>query len=222
MIGTDGKRMRAWKKGCYIVLLLGTIGAVACLTGMRTVAFQRKGRIQESLADKVIRLHVVANSDGAADQELKIKVKDRVVEALRGELISVEGKGDAEAAIQRKIREMEAMAESVIGEEGYSYTVKASLGRCWFPVKRYGDMVFPQGEYEALIIEIGKASGKNWWCVMFPSLCFVDETYQVVPEDSKEALKKELTYEEYKEIANGGEGEVEYQWKMVDWWKGLW
>ncbi|MDE7051390.1 MAG: stage II sporulation protein R [Lachnospiraceae bacterium] len=80
-----------------------------------------------------------------------------------------------------------------------------SLEERYFPVKSYGDLVFPAGNYKALCVEIGEAKGRNWWCVLFPSLCFVDETYAVVPDSSKEKLKETLSDEEYESLEQNKE-----------------
>ena len=93
--------------------------------------------------------------------------------------------------------------------------INAELGTCYFPVKEYGDLTFPAGEYKALKVNIGKSEGKNWWCVMYPTLCFVDSTYQNVPDESKEKLKENLTEEEYDSLLTGGD-EVEYGFKIFD------
>ena len=87
-------------------------------------------------------------------------------------------------------------------------------------MKQYGDMTFPAGEYKALKVNIGRHEGKNWWCVMYPTLCFVDSTYQIVPEESKEKLKENLSKEEYESLLTKGEG-VEYGFKIVDFLTGL-
>ena len=89
-------------------------------------------------------------------------------------------------------------------------------GICYFPIKKYGDLTFPAGDYQALMIRIGQGEGKNWWCVMYPSLGFVDSTYQVVPEESKEKLKETMTKEDY-EMLLGGESEVSFGFKLLDW-----
>lgn len=172
-------------------------------------------KMQREIAEQVIRLHVVANSDSEEDQQLKLEVKEEVVQILRDELEQDTSVISAQQTLRDHLREIEQTAADYIQGRGYDYAVKAELGTCYFPVKQYGDMTFPAGEYKALKVNIGKHEGKNWWCVMYPTLCFVDSTYQTVPEESKEKLKENLSQEEYESLITGGE-DVEYGFKIVD------
>ena len=110
------------------------------------------------------------------------------------------------------------VADEVLSNNGFTYTAKSSLSSTTFPVKVYGDITLPPGEYDALRIELGKADGQNWWCIMFPQLCFVDGTYSVVPDESKKQLKTLLTEEEYTAIASN-DVDVVVKFKIVDWFK---
>lgn len=175
---------------------------------------------QRAIARQIIRLHVVANSDTTEDQELKMKVKETVVTYLRGEMQDAVSVDEARQAIVEHLPEIEEIAAEKIQDEGYAYAVEATLGESYFPVKEYGDLTFPAGDYEALQVRIGGSNGHNWWCVMYPALCFVDSTYQVVPDSSKEQLKSSLTSEEYGALLDGGE-DVSYSWKIVEWIRDL-
>lgn len=172
-------------------------------------------QMQRDIAEQVIRLHVVANSDSEEDQKLKLEVKEQIVELLREELREDTSVAMAQQTLRSHLNEVEKTARAYIQEKGYDYEVEARLGNCYFPVKQYGDMTFPAGEYKALKVNIGKHQGRNWWCVMYPTLCFVDSTYQVVPEKSKEKLKENLTEEEYESLLTGGE-DVEFGFKLLD------
>lgn len=154
-------------------------------------------QMQQNIASQIIRLHVIANSDSSTDQTLKLKVRDAIIQNLQQELKGASSITEARSIILSQLPEIQQTAQKVIIQEGYDYNASLSLGTRYFPVKVYGDLSFPAGNYEALCLEIGNASGHNWWCVLFPSLCFVDETYAVVPEESKEKLKKSLSREEY-------------------------
>lgn len=180
-----------------------------------------KQEMQKDIADQVIRLHVVANSDSQDDQELKLEVKEEILDLLREELRGDTSVIMAQQTLRDHLREIEEMADRYIKERGYDYEVNAELGTCYFPVKEYGDMIFPAGEYKALKVNIGKSEGKNWWCVMYPTLCLVDSTYQVVPEDSKEKLRENLTEEEYESLLTGGE-DVQYGFWIMDFLSNLW
>lgn len=158
--------------------------------------------------DEFIRFHVIANSDTAEDQELKLKVRDAVLAKINSELaeeaMAQHDQGGQKKAtldleqsrqyINDNIDEIEATAEQVIMENGYDYKVNAKLGVRWIPQKTYGNVIFPSGNYEALNITIGEGKGHNWWCVLFPPLCLIG----VEPPDDKEAAAD--AQELYKEI----------------------
>ena len=175
-------------------------------------------KMQKNIAEEILRLHVIANSDSKEDQELKMKVKETIVTYLRGTMGEAESVEEAREKIQEKLPEIKEIAEEKMRQEGYSYQAEAELGECYFPVKQYGEFTFPAGEYEALRVKLGKSSGKNWWCVMYPSLCFVDSTYQIVPDSSKEKLKNHLTEEEYNSLLDS-EDNVQYSFQIIEWVK---
>ena len=175
-------------------------------------------QMQKDIARQVIRLHVVANSDSEEDQKLKLEVKEQIVGLLREELKEDSSVAMAQQTLRSHLDEVEETARSYIQEKGYDYEVNAQLGTCYFPVKQYGDMTFPAGEYTALKVNIGEHEGKNWWCVMYPTLCFVDSTYQIVPEESKERLKENLTEEEYESLLTGEE-DAEFGFWLFDFFK---
>lgn len=163
----------------------------------------RISEIQGNLSKEVFRFHVLADSDSDEAQRVKLKVRDEVLEYMKQ---TMSGNEDLVSASQTKrwakehLREIEDVAERVIREEGYSYRAKAEVSVCYFPDKRYGDITFPQGYYEALRIKLGKAKGHNWWCVLYPNLCFTSATCAVVDEEGKEELREVLTDEEYEMV----------------------
>ena len=161
-----------------------------------------KPNLQEGIAEDIIRFHVIANSDSVKDQNLKLNVKDSLVHALSPILDNTNSITDARTVLSEQLSFIQQTAEQTVKENGYEYPVKVSLESCYFPVKRYGDYTFPSGNYEALRVQIGSAEGKNWWCVMFPPLCFVDETYGIVDNQSKDKLRHMLTEEEYNTLIN--------------------
>lgn len=158
-------------------------------------------QIQKNVAKNIIRLHVIANSDTEADQQLKLKIRDEIINSLQDALQNVESITDAKEIILACQTQIEETAYRTLMQQGSSYSVKVSLGSRYFPVKQYGDLFFPAGKYQALCVEIGEAEGRNWWCVLFPSLCFVDETTATVPDTSKDKLKECLTEEEYQYLS---------------------
>lgn len=130
----------------------------------------------DSVQDEIIRFHVIANSDNDEDQELKLKVRDEVIKFLTPLLNKSSSIKESREILKENDKKVIEIAKKVIKENGYNYSVKSELSRENFPEKIYGNIVLPQGEYEAYRILIGKSSGQNWWCVMFPPLCFVDVT----------------------------------------------
>lgn len=157
-------------------------------------------KIQKEIASQILRFHVVANSDSVIDQSLKLVIKDTLTNALKPELKSAHNLDDARRIIEHNLSNLESLSNQVIKEHGFSYETKASITKGYFPLKVYGDLSLPPGEYEAIRIELGEANGQNWWCIMYPPLCFVDSTYSVVPDSSKEQLKELLSEEEYDSI----------------------
>lgn len=177
-----------------------------------------KEKIQQSIANEVIRFHVIANSDSIQDQNIKLKVKEEIIEEIQSNLKEVNTVEQARVVLLEHITWIEKKANQILQEKGMKYQAKVSLGQRRFPIKLYGDMTFPAGTYEALTVELGKGNGKNWWCVMFPSLCIVDGTYQVVPEKSKNQLKKVLSVEEYDSLLHSS-NRVHIKFKIAELWK---
>lgn len=171
--------------------------------------------MQQEIAKEIIRFHVLANSDSEEDQALKMKVKEEVLKLLKEELDGISDLDGTRKAIQSHLEDIKNTAENVIRKEGYDYRVTVKLEPYEFPVKTYGDCTFPAGTYEALRVCIGKAEGQNWWCVVFPNLCFADTVHAVVPEKEKQELKKILTEEEY-DCLFEGEKKIKIKWKF---WK---
>lgn len=147
----------------------------------------------DEIKDKLIRFHVIANSDTEEDQALKLKVRDRVIDELSYKLNEAESVEEAKEILETNIDFVNEIAKEVISENNYNYEVNTMLSYENFPDKVYGDYIFPQGTYEAFRIIIGTGEGQNWWCVMFPPLCFIDVTKGKVEEDkSKEVLDSQI------------------------------
>ena len=131
---------------------------------------------------------------------MKMKVKERVISYMKEQLPNAKNVEMTKAWTRSHAGELEKVAQEVIREEGYTYSVKAELTTSYFPDKTYGDVMFPAGWYEALRIEIGSAKGKNWWCVLYPNLCFLDSVHAVVPKEGKQELETVLEEEEYEMV----------------------
>ena len=210
--------MKSEKKIILISLLIGLI-----VTSILTVYGEEHSKnVQEDLASSVIRFHVIANSDLDEDQELKRDVRDVVLEKMKDSLNNVDDINETRSILSDNIDYIESLSKEVILKWGKNYDVKVSLCYANFPTKRYGDIVLPPGKYETLNIELGEAKGHNWWCVMFPPMCFVDATHGVVPDKMKTELKNVLTDDEYNLIlATKYEDEmpIKMKFKVVEWWQ---
>ena len=177
--------------------------------------------VSEDIAQSVFRLHVIANSDSKEDQDLKYKVRDKVLEYMNEISMACSSKEEVILLAEEHKEEFKKIAEDVIKENGYDYTVNISIGNFDFPTKTYGDISLPAGEYDALRIEIGEAKGQNWWCVMFPPLCFVDVTSGVVPNESKEVMKENLNDEEYNLISDKESSDIQFKFSLIEFFKGI-
>lgn len=177
-----------------------------CLLAVLLIGFIQLNSYTEDmnkgLADNLIRLHVIANSDSPEDQELKREVRDAVLSYVQGEVKDSLDIEQTRGIILNNIDEITSTAQKIIHDKGKNYEVKTMLGHHPFPTKAYGDIYLPAGNYQALRVVIGDGEGANWWCVLFPPLCFVDVTHGIVPETVKDDLKKVLSEEEYKIITS--------------------
>ncbi|WP_346939674.1 stage II sporulation protein R [uncultured Clostridium sp.] len=157
----------------------------------------------EDISGKLIRFHVIANSDSEKDQSLKLKVRDKVLEYVQPLLKDSKSIEESREILNKENEKILEIARVIIKENGYDYSVESTLGKENFPVKTYGNITLPQGEYEAYRIIIGTGEGQNWWCVMFPPICFVDITKgEVAYEETEEEMKKVLDDEEFNMVDN--------------------
>ena len=201
------------KKKVYIALLLICLLNLNSCTSSNVVEdYQSTDElVYENIVNKIIRFHVIANSNSEEDQNLKLKVRDRVIEFVSNSLSESKSLDESRRFIIDNKNNIEAIAEAVIKENGYDYSVDSSLSKENFPDKVYGDVIFPQGEYEAYRILIGEAKGENWWCVMFPPLCFVDGTKEAV-----DSTKIVSSLEEDNEKDNSKNNKIKFRFKLFE------
>lgn len=169
--------------------------------------------------DKLIRFHVIANSDSNKDQELKLRVRDEVISYLQPKLENSKSIEESEKIIKSEYKALEDISKKVIYKNGYDYGVKINLQYSDFPAKQYSSVVLPAGKYKALKIVIGEGKGRNWWCVMFPPLCFVDDQNGVIDEKTDKKLKEILTAQEYDLIMAKNKTELDnlnFKFKIVE------
>ena len=174
-----------------IPTLAGVVVAVTLLMG----AF----KTQSALSREVIRLHVRANSNTDADQKLKLSVRDAILSEARKLSTDCTSASEAETLITSNMDKILLCAQNEVRKNGYSYPVSVNFGKSTFPAKAYGELNFPAGSYKALTVEIGEGTGDNWWCVMFPPLCFTEETVSAFAETDK-ILMDNLNKEAYSAV----------------------
>lgn len=178
--------------------------------------------VSSGISDSVFRLHVIANSDSDEDQALKLKVRNSLLEYMNSLCSSTSSKEEAMRIANEHIDDFTKIAQDVIAQNGYNYSVDVSVGSCDFPTKEYGDVSLPAGTYDALRVKIGSASGHNWWCVMFPPLCFVDVSSGIVPDESKEILHDTMSDEEYDLVTSSdSDSELTFKFKLVEFFENF-
>ena len=195
-----GNRLKAWEVALMLALAVFFAGGARAL------------QTQEALAEKVVRLHVLANSDSAEDQTLKLQVRDAVLARAEEVLGETENRSDAEMVLREHLPELEHLAEQTVLANGYAYGVTAELAPTEFPTREYESFSLPAGEYLALRILIGEGAGQNWWCVVFPPLC-------TAASADVAALSAGLSEEEVSLITEE-EGYV-LKFKTLEWWQQL-
>ena len=162
-----------------------------------------------AIYEDTLRLHILANSDSTADQSLKLEIRDRLLEKYGTQLKSEDGKSGAVNMISSLKHEMERDIDTWIGEAGYSYKSRVSLGEEWYERREYEGFTLPEGYYTSLKVELGEGDGQNWWCVMYPPLC-LDIATECAPSD--DALC-DYTKEEIMLI---GEGKYTVKFKLLE------
>ena len=178
-------------------------------------SFSYANNVVSDLSNSLFRLHVIANSNSKEDQNLKYLVRDELISYMNTLCSNVSSKEQAIAIANEHLDDFQKIANEVISKNGFNYSTKVQIGNFAFPTKTYGDISLPAGYYDALKVELGKAEGKNWWCVMFPSLCFVDINNGIVPEESKEELQSSLLEEDYNLISSNN-SEYKLKFKIVE------
>lgn len=159
-------------------------------------------KISEELSEKIVRLHIIAESNSEEDQKIKLKVRDRLLEEMK--------KYDCGEDVQKNTALLEKTANEVLRENGCDYTAAAEYGRFEFPTKRYENFCLPKGEYNAIRVKLGKAEGENWWCVLFPPLCMVD----AATEEGEELLKE--TFGDNYDVVKNEKISVKIKFKIAE------
>lgn len=193
-----------------VAILIGLIATYLLSPNM-----QETNKMQQEISKKIIRFHVRANSDSKEDQALKLKVKDSVVTYLQDAMKESDSKADSITYIENHLDDITAVADETIKKEGYNYTATAYMTNEFFPTKNYGDVTVPCGNYDAFRIDIGSSSGQNWWCVLYPPLCFVEDSYGVATDESKMLLKNVLDEDEFDYISGASSKDISFDFKFL-------
>lgn len=170
------------------------------------------------ISPEILRFHVLANSNTNKDQQLKLEVKSLLIETINQGLDENAGKEETCTYIREHQTDLEKTAETYMKNAGYDYPAKVELTSCYFPTKSYGDVVLPCGTYDAARVTIGEGRGRNWWCVLYPQLCFVDASYAIVPGSSMELLQSALEPMDFQSILEerGEHMEVNVRFKFLE------
>lgn len=202
--------------GRFIILALCAVLAVGA-GAVTAKSADREDPLQPEIAEKILRFHILANSDSNEDQEVKKIVRDAVGQMMAPKLADADGLAETEAIVEENLDEIVATAEKTLKEQGYDYGAQAKLANVDFPEKTYGDYTFPAGTYEALQVTLGEGAGHNWWCVLYPNMCFQGSVYEVVDKEADAALREVLTPEEYADVFQSGK--VQIRFKFLEFFK---
>ena len=170
--------------------------------------------VQSDLQSNLIRLHIIANSDSEEDQGIKLTIRDAVLKE-EGKNLTSQNEQACIRSVKERLPQIERLANSVLQENGFPYAAHAVYGKFDFPKKEYKNMTLPSGKYYGVRIILGEGAGHNWWCVMYPPLCMMNDTEAVLSEKSERILKENLKPETY-DIITGNDGKTEVKFKIVE------
>ena len=193
------------------LLLEGMLLLVMVLTVGTYQTYLKADPLQPKIAAKILRFHVLANSDSSRDQKIKLKVRDAVGGYIEPKLSDSDSLIQTRQIVDENMEGIIATADRVLVQEGAGYKSNAYLTTMDFPVKTYGEYTFPAGKYEALRVVLGEGEGHNWWCVLYPNMCFRGSVYEVVEEDAKEELREVLDPQEYADVFHRGGYQVRFK-----------
>ena len=197
-----------------ILKKLFLITIVALFLTSATMNLLKKSEIERGISSKVVRFHIRAESNSDYDQKMKLLVRDDVLEKAEGLLVGCKTREECLEVLNENIDFIEKTAQESIYRNGGNAEVTAEIRKEIFPLKTYGNITFPSGKYTALVIEIGGGKGKNWWCVMFPKLCFIDESV-VKEEKTTEELSLILAEDEYDEVMGNNDFEIGFKFAEI-------
>ena len=164
----------------------------------------------------MLRFHVLADTNSQTDQHIKLLVRDAILSYTTPLLTNAETADEVKQILTPLLPKLTILADQVLAVSDVTYTASVHIENTYFPVKQYGSLLLPPGEYEALRIVLGEGEGKNWWCLVFPSLCFLDGTTAVLPEKEKQTLKKLLPEAEYDALFSEKEQKIQFSFRLYE------
>lgn len=167
------------------------------------------------LSSNIFRLHILANSDSEDDQQLKLRVRDEVLKYIKNLIQNCNTKDEVIGAVTNHLEDLYNISRKVISDNGYNYDIKIEIGNFYFPTKYYSNISMPSGNYDALRIKIGKSEGHNWWCSLFPALCFTDISNGMLDSVTQKKLEKTLSKEENQILFNSTPN-IKFKFKIIE------
>lgn len=222
-------------RGVFIGTILGLIGAI--LIGLVIDHFRKKKEIVKTVfidgaeasvtdfngqdfSENILRFHVKANSDSEDDIELKYAVRDEILDVIGEDIADCNTKEEVVKYLEDNINIISDLAQEIVYSKGYGYDVNTQVEELFFPMRQYGEIVIPAGLYEALNVDIGEADGENFWCLLYPTLCYPIDSAAVVSRNGEEEIARELSAEEYEKLfvnQDISNADVEIRFKLIDW-----
>ena len=202
----------------FTFIMFLVISALGCRNNDNTAVL-----LSDVLSQKILRFHVIGASNDEKDQQLKLLVRDEVIHYINDFTDDLSTKEEIYTLIEEHISVIKGISQKILAENGCNSTVTVNLENRYFPIREYGSIIVPAGYYDSLCIYIGEAKGKNWWCIMFPKLCFSDPFAPFPSEESMLLLKSVLTEEEFDELTqNTSDGfedkkiKIKYRFKLLE------
>lgn len=192
------------------------MASVLLLLPERVSASGRTEDFSAVLTDRILRLHILAAGNDTASQEIKLHVRDAVLSVIRDAMADVTNAAEAESALLPLLDEITETADRVLADSGVSYRASAEITSEFFPIKQYGSLLLPPGEYRALRILLGEGRGKNWWCMLYPSLCFTEGITASIAEEEKEKLRGFLSEDEFHTLFSEEEEKPLFRFRFAD------
>ena len=169
--------------------------AILCLV---LWGYQKDRGLAERISPDILRFHILANSNSARDQQIKTDTKSFILKTLQS--CPALSKEELSSYIISHRETLENQSNAYLAQKGCSYQAVIRVTKAYFPTKAYGDLVLPCGTYDTVQVQLGQARGRNWWCVLYPRLCYVDATHSILPESSRQELKLLLSDEDYTKL----------------------